>query len=232
MKQNPYLPWLEKVAIALGDLRDRFAFVGGAVVPLYLNDVTTSTIRKTQDIDCVIEVTSEQAFRDVERELRERGFKHDMNTRVICRFLLDELIVDIMPMESTIFGFSNKWYKEGFRNKQKYKLPNGLDIIIFSLPVFMATKFEAFLGRKEKDYRFSHDIEDIITLLDANTNILSELNHGPENVRASLKKYFLKMKESDEFNEAISCQLGYDEIANQRSVYIIEVIDKYLASEG
>lgn len=49
---------LQTIAKGLGKLKDEVAFVGGAVAELYASDPAASEIRPTQDVDCVIELSS------------------------------------------------------------------------------------------------------------------------------------------------------------------------------
>ena len=51
----------------------------------------------------------------------------------ICRWKYLGIIVDIMSLDENILGFSNKYYKEGFKFKENYQLPNRKEIQI--LPI-------------------------------------------------------------------------------------------------
>lgn len=50
---------IEKVAAAMGDLKDRCFLAGGASIQFYLTDKLEENPRVTLDIDVVIEVESE-----------------------------------------------------------------------------------------------------------------------------------------------------------------------------
>ena len=49
---------VKKIARALGEINDRVAYVGGAVVSLYINDPAADDIRPTKDIDISLEILS------------------------------------------------------------------------------------------------------------------------------------------------------------------------------
>lgn len=53
---------LDIVAKGLGQLLDRIVFVGGATMALYVDDPASSDPRPTEDVDCVVEMTSTQTF--------------------------------------------------------------------------------------------------------------------------------------------------------------------------
>ena len=65
------------------------------------------------------------------------------------------------------------------------KPPNGMDIRLITAPVFVATKFEAFHGRGGNDYLASHDLEDIITVIDGRPGLTQEIDQ----VDAELGRY-------------------------------------------
>jgi hypothetical protein len=48
---------IKAVHKALGDLRDKVVFVGGATVSLYI-DRTASEVRPTEDVDLLVELVS------------------------------------------------------------------------------------------------------------------------------------------------------------------------------
>lgn len=61
------------------------------------------------------------------------------------------------------------------------------EINILSAPCYLATKFEAFKHRGS-DYRTSHDIEDIIYLIDNRTTIVEEVKKSDPRIHSFLKE--------------------------------------------
>jgi len=121
--------------------------------------------------------------------------------------------VDFMPIEKDILGITNSWFKEGFQNKKEIKLPGtGINIFIFTLPFFLASKIEAYNGRGLKgDPRESQDLEDIAQMLDGNTNFESEYNEGSESVKLFIRDNFKNwLEEWDIYSEAIGGFLAYE----------------------
>lgn len=51
---DPNLPDLRRIAIALGDLREQVVFVGGAVAGLLITDPLSGVVRATRDVDAVV----------------------------------------------------------------------------------------------------------------------------------------------------------------------------------
>lgn len=104
---------------ALQKLAGKVVFVGGAVVSLYA-DRPAIGVRPTDDVDIVVELISYSGFAAIEQKLREKGFAHDKESRVICRYKINGVIVDIMPTGEGVLGFSNKWYADAFANSFEY----------------------------------------------------------------------------------------------------------------
>ncbi len=85
-----------------------------------------------------------------------------------------------MAAEDGPLGPAKRWYKIGFENLWTATAKNQ-EIKILSAPCYLATKFEAFNSRG-KDYRSSHDMEDIIYVLDNRINIVSEIEKDDKRV--------------------------------------------------
>lgn len=115
------LEGLRVVATALAELNKKVVFVGGATVSLYANDPAAAEPRETRDIDAVVEVTTYHEFSSqIEKRLRQLGFTNDQESAVICRYKIHGLIVDIMPTDPNVLGFSNRWYQEGVAQSITY----------------------------------------------------------------------------------------------------------------
>jgi hypothetical protein len=145
MPNNTFI--LETIAHGLGDMLNQFIFVGGTVVELYASSDTYQEARQTDDVDCVIEVTSLANYYVLEEKLRQLGFKDDIiEDGPICRKLYKGIKVDVMPTDESILKFSNSWYKEGFSNAQYYILSSSTSIKILPVSYFIASKLEAFFS--------------------------------------------------------------------------------------
>jgi hypothetical protein len=168
---------LEQTADALGPtLREKSAFVGGCVVGLLItDDFTKEQVRATDDVDLIVDVMNYAAYARLSEELRQRGFKESMEDHIQCRWRLGDLIVDVMPTDDKILGYTNRWYSPAIESAISFKLPSSISIRVVSPPYFFATKIEAFHGRGDNDYLTSRDIEDIITLVDGRVELGQEI---------------------------------------------------------
>ncbi len=192
------------VAKRLDDLRDKVVFVGGCATGLFITDPAMPEVRATQDVDVIVEAASRMAYYRLEEELRLRGFKQDMSENApVCRWLVDRIKVDIMPTQEEILGFSNRWYLPAIKNADQLQLDNDLTIKLVSPPYFLATKIDAFNGRGGGDYMASHDMEDIITILDGRPEIVSEIRGSSGYLKNFLSRTFRTLLANDEFRDAI-----------------------------
>jgi hypothetical protein len=95
-KVNPNVVNLMLAAKALGPLKEKVVFVGGATAALYVDPKLQLDARPTIDVDCVVEVSSRVAYQKLEEQMRTLGFSHDTSEGApICRWVKDVLVVDL-----------------------------------------------------------------------------------------------------------------------------------------
>lgn len=177
-----------EVARALQNLKEQIVFVGGAVVSLYTDDPAADEVRPTGDVDITIDIVNLSDWSRLQEELALLGFFPDPFGNSICSYKYNNIPIDIMSVEDSVFGPSNKWYKIGF-NDLRTAYVEDQEIKILTAPCYLATKFEAFLDRGN-DYRTSHDIEDIMYIIDNRTNIVSEVIESDSKIRLFIAQQF------------------------------------------
>ncbi|MBV6485278.1 MAG: hypothetical protein KF732_05565 [Flavobacteriales bacterium] len=174
-----------EVAQALKELKNQMVFVGGAVVSLYTDDSAADEIRPTADIDMTLNVVNLTNWSFIQEKLSELGFYHNPFGHAICSYKYKDIPIDIMPAEDGPLGPANKWYKLGFNDLWTVRAKEE-DIQILPAPCYLATKFEAFNNRG-KDYRTSHDFEDIIYIIDNRTSIVEEVKNTLPEIKTFLQ---------------------------------------------
>ena len=184
---DPNVAKVELIAKALGPLRERLVLVGGCAAGLSFTDPAAAPARVIYDVDLLAEVATLAGYHQLEEEFSRLGFTRDMSADApICRWRLGELEVVLMPTESTILGFSNRWYPLAVETAETLVLPSGTAIRLISAPAFMATKFVAFADRGNGDFLASHDLEDVINLIDGRPELIDEVAQSPAELRAYL----------------------------------------------
>jgi hypothetical protein len=201
---------LQTVANGLGDLRDELVFVGGTVAELYAGNPAASDIRPTFDVDCVIELSLKTAHAKLEDKLRKKGFANDTSKDApICRWTYKGIKVDIMPTDSNVLGFTNKWYEEGIENKIVKTLPDGTEVFVFPPAYYLASKFEAHKSRGSNDLRQSHDFEDIIYIMDNCPELLKSFTNSNASVKLYLKEECQNLLKNKDLTEGVESALPY-----------------------
>ena len=121
-RPNPNLEHLLAIATRLTPLLDEIAFVGGCVTELLLTDPAAAPVRPTLDVDAIIAISSYAELVHVEKRLREMGFSQPQTEgSPVCRWVIENLILDLMPTDSSILGFSNRWYRAALENSIRMK---------------------------------------------------------------------------------------------------------------
>lgn len=192
---------MAEVAEALKDIKQYMVFVGGAVVSLYTDDPAADEIRPTQDVDMALHIVNLSHWEEMQVRLGALGFHPDPFGHAICRYRYKDIPVDIMATEDGPFGPSNRWYSIGFNNLQLVKAKDQ-DIQILSAPCYLATKFEAFNNRGS-DYRTSHDIEDIIYVIDNRIGIVEEIAKEDVRIANFIKEQLQKIIQKGMMQEVL-----------------------------
>lgn len=215
---DPNVLMLELVARRLGpQLCSQFAFVGGAVVGLLITDPANPAIRPTGDVDIVVEVLALSAYHRIEAKLRKLSFALDMRASApICRWQVEGITVDVMPTLEDILGFANRWYPLCVQTAQMTRLPCGVDIRVIQAPVFIGTKLEAFHGRGGGDYLFSHDLGDLLSVLDGRASLLHECRQMPHELQTYLTQQFAQLLANRRFRDALPGHLPGDAVSQSR----------------
>ncbi|MDD5307038.1 MAG: hypothetical protein PHU25_06925 [Deltaproteobacteria bacterium] len=220
---------IEIVAHHLGDLRDEVVFLGGAVASLLVTDPGAAAVRFTADVDVIVDVGSKVAYDRLARKLRDRGFREDMSEGApICRWIAADVKVDVMPTTADVLGFGNRWYAPAIRHAET-RAVGTQTIHVVSAPFFLATKLEAFDGRGRGDFRGSHDIEDVIAVIDGREEIVEECLRSPADLREYLAERIGRLLASQRFIEALPGHLPGD-AASQMRVPIILLRLKAIAT--
>lgn len=181
---NPNIELLTSIANAMGPLREQVVFVGGCATGLLITQPLAADARATEDVDAIVEVASLVGYHALAGQLMELGFKQTMadNTPPF-RWYWNGMQLDLVPLDEKVLGFANRWYQPGFVAAITATLPSGLQLRHLSAPYFMATKLEAFKDRGNNDVYLSHDLEDVITVVDGREELINELATAPHEVR-------------------------------------------------
>lgn len=204
LRNDPNLPSLRVIAQALGDLREQVVFLGGAVAGLLVTDPLAEGVRATVDVDAVVQAERAK-FHRMQRELARRGFREDADSGVICRWIHREsgVVFDLMPENPDVLGFANRWYPYAVATAQRVALGDGLHIRLATAVAFVATKMEAFASRGRGDVLASHDLEDVLNIVDGREELVRELAEAEPDVRHALAQAFVDLLARPDFLDVL-----------------------------
>ena len=126
------------------------------------------------------------------------------------------MMLDVMPSEPGILGFHNRWYPLAVKTATRVRLPDGREIPVITAPLFVATKFEAFHGRGKNDYLASHDLEDLITVIDGRQELIEEIQNSDRELRHYIAVELSKLLDERDFQLALPGQLPGDAASQAR----------------
>lgn len=177
------------VAQRLGPLAEDVVFLGGACVPLLVTDPVAPLFRATRDVDFVTVVPSRAAYGTLEAKMRALGFQHNTTPGApLCRWLAGEVVVDAMPDDPSILGFSNPWYPYAVASSWRFAFGGAATVRVISAPAFLLSKWAAFQGRGGgTDVYGSHDLEDILTVVDGRPEMACEVAETTGAARSAIR---------------------------------------------
>jgi hypothetical protein len=217
---------LTLIAHRLEELCNEVTFVGGCITGLLVTDKAAPDVRFTIDVDCIINVVTKHDYHSLSKKLRQKGFKEmSFGNHPICRWDCDGILIDVMPTDKSVLGFSNKWYKDAQLNATSKTINDLISIKVISAPYFLATKLEAFKDRGKQDFLLSHDLEDIIAVIDGRPEIISDVSNTEINLKTYLSTEFNTLTNNDQFMQALPGHLNYSSESGERKKIVEQRIN-------
>jgi|SRR5579864_1167650 len=112
MLPNRNLDLLTEAAWLLEPLLRELVFVGGSTTAVLITDKAAADVRPTYDVDAIAEISPYAAYAEFSERQRKCGFTEDMSEGApICRWRQNKTVLDVMPLDEEVLGFSNRRYK-------------------------------------------------------------------------------------------------------------------------
>ena len=179
-----------------------FAFLGGSVLTLFVTDKSADAIRVTKDVDIVMSIRTRKEYHMADSELELRGFRHDTREGApICRWILDDVTVDVLPIREDVLGWKSRWFEESLAAAETIQIGASL-VRIVTPPYFVALKLEAFEDRGNKDFLASTDFEDVICLANGRESLVNEIRDC-KNLRDWIARKFRDYLTYPELEDAV-----------------------------
>jgi hypothetical protein len=206
----------ESVVHLLAPVLDELVFVGGCTTGLFITDPAASGIRPTRDVDAIVDVASYAKYSALSERLRALGLTEDTTPGApLCRWRRNDLIVDVMPVDGDILGFRNRWYPMAVKTAGRLEIA-GHTLRVVAPALFIATKLEAFHGRGAGDVVASHDLEDIIAVVDGRPEIVTDVATADAAVRGYIADEIRALLDNADFLEALAGFLLPDRASQAR----------------
>jgi hypothetical protein len=225
--RDPNLDQLIAAADALRPVLPELVFVGGCVAGLLITDEAAGEPRGTIDVDAIAEITSYAEYAEFGDRLRSLGFNEDTGEGApLCRWIQGGTILDVMPLDENILGFSSRWYEAAMKASATKKLRDDLEIRMVTAPYFVATKLEAFKGRGGGDFLGSHDLEDVVSVVDGRETPGAEVRAAGSDLSEYLRREVAKLLANSGFIDALPGFLLPDAPSQSRiSVVLVRLRD-------
>ena len=210
---------------------DEVVFVGGATVHLWLTEPAAPPARATEDVDVICEVASRAEYYRLDGKLRERGLQEAAGTPVLCRWQSAEprLILDVMPTDAEILGFSNPWYEEAIATAATITLDSGAEIRAATPVLLMATKLCAWKGRGRGDLLRSLDVHDVLTMIDGRPELIEEIKAASSAIGTYVKEELIALRTEPYFDYAVEgATASYGAISAERARLVQDRIEELL----
>ena len=226
---DPNRALFESVVHLLAPLLDELVFVGGCMTGLFITDPAAGGIRPTRDVDAIVDVTSYAEYTALAARLRYLGLREDSTPGApLCRWREGHLIVDIMPTDPAVLGFSNRWYPTANDTAETFRIA-GHDARVVTPSLFIATKLEAFHGRGGNDVFASHDLEDIIAVVDGRPEIVGDVAAADGEVRSYIANEIAVLLANRDFTEALAGFLLPDAASQARRDLVVRRLQQLSA---
>ena len=219
---------IESLAEKLGELCEEVVVVGACSPALILDISTAPDLRPANDVDMGQADNYGRYFSFVEK-IKKKGFVERQGDPIGC-YASGELMVDVMPTEADVLGFTNRWYKKAFVNATYRKLPSGKSIKTVTPVYFVATKFEAFSSRGKDDVMASPDLEDIITILVEVPTLEEELKQADKDVQRYISDQFKKLVLNKNYPHFLSAHLRGDQASQAFLPELRRLIERIASS--
>jgi hypothetical protein len=98
-------------------------------------------------------------------------------------------------------------------------------IQLFPADVLMASKLQAFLGRGRGDWYASHDLEDVITVMEGRSALSSEIAAGSTELREFVRQWANTLRGLGDYEQIVEAHIHPSLVRAGRLDVALEVID-------
>lgn len=213
---DPNRDRFERVVRLLEPVLDALVFVDGCVTGLMITDPAAAGIRPTRDVDAIADLTSYAMYIALSNQLRASGLTGDTTEGAPAgRWRHGNALIDIVPTDRSVLGFSNSWYAPAMASAQRSTIA-GFQVRIIAPAYYLATKLEAFHGRGQADVITSSDLEDLVMVVDGRPQLLEEIERADQQVRQFIAAEISALLDNRRFTDGLAAFLQPDRASQAR----------------
>lgn len=108
---------------------------------------------------------------------------------------------------------------------RRERVANDVEVSVFELPYFIASKLEAFTTRGKRDWLASHDLEDVIAVIDGSTTAQEELSNTEGALARYLRAELGRLAKQPDADEIIMAHLTPGPTAHGRAERIAHILE-------
>jgi hypothetical protein len=207
---------LARIVRLLEPVLDDLVLAGGCVSSLMITDKAAGGIRPTKDVDAIADVSSLAMYAALAKRLRAIGLTEETAPGApASRWRHDTALVDIMPTDRSVLGFSNTWHAPAMASAQRVPIA-GLQARVISSVYFVASKLEAFHGRGQADVIASSDLEDVVMVVDGRPQLFDEIDRADPLVRQFIATEIGDLMSNRRFTDSLGAFLDSDRASQAR----------------
>jgi predicted nucleotidyltransferase len=180
------------------------SFVGGCATALLITDPAAAPVRATENVDTIAAIVSKPEYHQLGEALQAKGSSQSLEQNdPPFRWTFAGMKLDVMPTDQTVLGFSNPWYESAMQTAVTVTLREGLSIRLAAATSFVATKLVAFLDRGKGDFLESHDLEDVLSVVDGRPELVDEFERAASELREYVASVFARLLADEDFINAL-----------------------------
>jgi hypothetical protein len=135
-------------------------------------------------------------------------------------------ILDVMPLDEKILGFSNRWYSAAMKAAVRKRLSDDFEIRLVTAPFFIATKLEAFKGRGKGDFFGSRDLEDLVSVVDGRSALVAEVQVETADLRGYIRAEINRLLATAKFLDALPGYMFPDAVSQSRISIVLQRLEE------
>ena len=221
MIRDALLARLERAASDLEVVRLPMVVVGGATMPLYVDDGAMTVLRETRDVDVMVEADTYEAFAALEERLRGAGFRQRLlENAPRCRWYRDDMAYDIVDVRTDHPG--DVWARPTGAGIERRQLPSGRHLPVLCPGRFLAAKIAALADRGGEHWYESSDFEDIVLLLESHDDLGTWLAGTPAAAARAVAEWATSAMKRPGIREEIEATVTRGPVLDRRATAVFD----------